>query len=117
MRDYRKLKVFVLADELAIAIYQFTKPFPREEQFGLTSQVRRAAVSVPSNIAEGSSRRTEADFLRFLELALGSLREVEYLVPLAHRLGYLPNPGHDILCARCLETSKVLAALMRAIRQ
>ena len=76
-------------DDLVVKIYQVTRKFPRHELYGLTSQLRRAAVSVPANIAEGSGRRTIRDYIRFLYIAKGSLTEVEYLVHISNRLGYL----------------------------
>jgi four helix bundle protein len=78
MRDHTKLRAFELADDIALSIYQLTNTFPREEIYGLTSQMRRAAVSVPSNIVEGCSRDSQADFLRFLYIAFGSLKELSY---------------------------------------
>ena len=116
MRDHCKLRAFQLADELAVAVYRATRLFPKEELFGLTAQMRRAAVSVPSNIAEGCGRRTKADYLRFLDIAFGSFRELEYQISLAHRLGYLDTDGHELLQPRCTETSKVLAALIRSLQ-
>ena len=89
MRDHTKLWTFELADALPIQVYRATAGFPSEEQFGLTSQMRRAAVSVASNIVEGCARRSEADYLRFLDMAYGSARELEYQASLAHRLGFL----------------------------
>jgi four helix bundle protein len=89
MRDHRKLRAFELADELALGTYRGTKNFPPDEQFGLTSQMRRAAVSIASNIVEGCGRRSEADYLRFLEMAHASARELNYQLSLAARLGYL----------------------------
>lgn len=73
MRDHTKLRAFEIADELATLIYQITAKFPREELYGLTSQMRRAAVSVPSNIVEGCARDTQADYQRFLTMAFGHL--------------------------------------------
>jgi four helix bundle protein len=89
MRDHTKLRAFELADELALAIYRISRNFPKDEVYGLTSQMRRAAVSVPSNIVEGCSREGESEYLRFLEVAFGSLRELHYQFGLSHRLGYL----------------------------
>jgi four helix bundle protein len=76
MRDHRKLRAFQLADEVALLIYRVTKQFPKEEMYGLISQMRRASVSVPSNIVEGCTRESQAEYLRFLEIAFGSLREL-----------------------------------------
>ena len=86
MRDHRKLRAFELADELVIAIYRATKLFSKEELFGLTSQLRRAAVSIASNIVEGSARNSLADYTRFLDMAFASTREVEYQISIAGRL-------------------------------
>jgi len=116
MRDHAKLKAFHLADDLTLTIYNATKSFPREEQFGLTSQMRRAAVSIASNIVEGCARRTENDYLRFLDMAFGSLRELQYQVSLAQRLGYCRGEDGKTLDGKCTETSKVLAALIRSLR-
>ena len=109
MRDHTKLRAFEMADLLALDVYKSTADFPRAEQFGLTSQMRRAAVSIPSNIVEGCARDSTADYLRFLDIAFGSLRELEYQASLAHRLGYLSEVQR--LAAVMTETSKVLAAL------
>ena len=78
MRDHKKLRAFDLANDLAVSVYNITKRFPRDEQFGLTSQLRRAAVSVPSNIVEGSARKSQADYLHFLDIAYASSKELEY---------------------------------------
>lgn len=117
MRDHTKLRAFELADDVAIAIYRATISFPREEQFGLTAQMRRAAVSVASNIVEGCGRQSKADYIRFLDMAYGSLCELEYQVSLAHRLGYLSPEKHETLQKACVETSKVLNGLIRALRR
>lgn len=116
MRDHTKLKAFGLADQLAVAVYQHTAGFPREELFGLTAQLRRSAVSVPSNIVEGCARHSEADYVHFLDIAYASSREIEYQLSLAVRLGYLSAETHRELSGLCTETSKVLAGLLRALR-
>ena len=117
MRDHTKLRAFELADELVLLIYGATKQFPKEELFGLVSQMRRAAVSVPSNIVEGCARESQAEYLRFLEIAFGSLRELHYQFDLSIRLGYLD--GHNIAHyeTKFVETEKVLGALLRSMRK
>lgn len=117
MRDHRKLRAFELADELALCVYKATQAFPREEQFGLVSQLRRAAVSAASNIVEGCARNSEADFAHFLDVAFGSCQEVEYQISLAHRLGFLTLEDFQTLSAKSAETAKVLNALIRAVRK
>jgi len=89
MRDHMKLRAFELADELAIIIYRITKDFPKEEIYGLTAQMRKAAISVPSNIVEGYAIESLSEYVRFLEIAFGSLRELYYQFTLAKLLGYL----------------------------
>ncbi len=117
MRDHTKLRAFELADELAISIYRITRDFPKEEIYGLTSQMRRAAVSVPSNIVEGSSRESESEYLRFLEFAFGSLRELHYQFGLSQRLGYTQKELAPACEIHIQETEKVLAALIRSLRK
>ena len=90
--------------------------FLKEEIFGLTSQMRRSAVSIASNIVEGCARHSKSDYVRFLDMAYGSAREVEYQVSLACRLGYLSKGDVESLNALCCETSKVLNGLLRALR-
>ena len=116
MRDHNKLKAFQLSDELAEMIYRITKNFPKEEIFGLTSQMRRAAVSVPSNIVEGCARKSHNEYLRFLEISFSSLRELHYQFDLACRLGYIENVDKDNCSTKLSETGKVLAALLRSLR-
>lgn len=116
MRDHTKLRAFELADALALHVYRATVAFPKHELFGLTSQMRRAAVSVACNIVEGCARSSEAEFLRFLDMAYGSARELEYQGTLAHRLGYLTDDAFGPLHAACVETSKVLGGLIRSFR-
>ena len=116
MRDHTKLRAFELADEVAVLVYRLTAGFPREELYGLTSQMRRAAVSVPSNIVEGCARDSQADYLRFLYIAFGSLRELHYQLSLSKRLGFLRNQDSSLLEAKIVETEKVLNGLIRALR-
>jgi len=115
MRDHTKLRAFELADEIAVLVYRVTAGFPREELYGLTSQMRRAAVSVPSNIVEGCARDSQADYLRFLYIAFGSLRELHYQLSLSKRLGFLRNQDSPLLEAKIVETEKVLNGLIRAL--
>ena len=116
MRDHTKLRAFKLADEIAILVYQITRTFPKEEICGLSSQMRRAAVSVPSNIVEGCARESQADYLRFLEIAFGSLRELHYQCSLSKRLGFFQDDPTE-LAAKLVETEKVLGALLRSMRK
>jgi four helix bundle protein len=117
MRDHKKLKAFELADELVLEIYKITKGFPKEEVYGLTSQMRRAAVSIPSNIVEGCARSTQVEYHRFLDIAFGSLRELGYQFSVAKRLGYINNDSVDIIEAKFLEAEKVLGGLIRSMRK
>jgi len=116
VRDHTKPRAFELADEVAILVYRVTEGFPKEELFGLTSQLRRAAVSVPSNIVEGCARDSEAEYLRFLNIAFGSLRELHYQLNLSKRLGFLPNEDSSLLEPTVVETEKVLNGLICALR-
>ena len=116
MRDHRKLEAFQLADELAIEVYRATKPFPTEEQYGLTSQMRRSAVSVAANIVEGSARPTEKEYLRFLGIAFGSVRELGYLISLAKRLGYLDGKPAAALEHGQSRAAASLGALIQALK-
>jgi four helix bundle protein len=113
MRDHRKLRAFELADQLPLSVYASTRDFPRDEMFGLVTQMRRAAVSAASNIVEGCARNSLANYLRFLDMAYGSMREVEYQISLASRLGYLKDDGISSLAT---ETSRVLNGLIRSLR-
>ena len=116
MRDHTRLRAFELADEVAVLIYRVTAEFPGEELYGLTSQMRRAAVSVPSNIVEGCARDSQADYLRFLYMAFGSLRELFYQLSLSKRLGFLRNNDSSLIEAKIVESEKVLNGLIRALR-
>lgn len=116
MRDHTKLRAFELADEVVLLIYGATKSFPKEEIYGLVSQMRRAAVSVPSNIVEGCCRDSRTEYRRFLEISFGSLRELHYQVGLSQRLGY-GDPEALASCSQgIVETEKVLGSLLRSLK-
>ncbi len=117
MRDFRKIIAWQKADELAVLVYTLTSTFPEEERFGLTSQVRRAAVSVPANIAEGTGRQYLKDFLHFLHIAQGSLREVEYYAHLAQRLKYLDEQQAESLEHACSEAGATLQGFIGSIKR
>lgn len=97
MHNYRKLECWQRSHEACLAIYEATRSFPTEEKYGLRSQIRRAAVSVGSNLAEGSGRGTNTDFARFVDMALGSLQEVDYQLLLANDLGLLESSSYQAL--------------------
>jgi len=109
--SYRDLQVWRRALDLAEAIYEATAHWPREERFGLVSQIRRAAVSVPSNIAEGAARRSTGEFLQFIGMARGSLAETDTQLLLAQRLGYVHHADAAALLSASEEVSRMLVAL------
>ena len=113
MPGFFDIKAWQKADDLAVAIYQATESFPKDQRYRLVDQMQRAAVSVPANISEGSGRRTVRDFLRFLYMANGSLREVEYYIHLAKRLNYLSEADSRTLTQVKDETARVLFGFIR----
>lgn len=115
MRDHRRLRAFTLANSLAVAVYAATRGFPREEAFGLTAQMRRAAVSVPANIVEGCARDTRNEYRNFLNIAFGSLRELGYYVDLSRQLGYISAEKATALAGQYEECARVLSGLLRAV--
>ena len=117
MRDYRRIDAWTKSDELTLSIYKETKSFPAQERFGITSQLRRAAYSVPANIAEGSARETKRDYLRFLHMARGSLTEAQYFIDLSHRLGYLDNSQNALLADKVKVAFSTLHGLIRAVER
>ena len=116
MRDHKRLKAFEMAESIALEAYRLTALFPKEEVYGLTSQIRRAAVSVPSNIVEGCARESQIEYKRFLEIAFGSLKELHYQISLATRLGYIPRSKAEEFQLKLEESEKVLGALIRSQR-
>jgi four helix bundle protein len=117
MRDYTKIEAWKLTDDLTVAIYERTRTFPREEVYGLTSQLRRASYSVPANIAEGSSRESKRDYLHFLYIARGSLSETQYFIHLAQRLGYLSDEEAAGLHSRTKQAFGCLHGLIQAVER
>jgi len=114
-RDHRKLEAFQLADRLVVLIYKHTAALPASERYGLLSQIRRAAVSVPTNIVEGCARAGEGDYLRFVDIALASAREVLYLVDLSTRLGFMNEDSHTELTKLGNQTAGKLSALRSSL--
>jgi len=116
-RDYKKIRAWQLADELAINIYKVTNEFPKSEIFGLTSQMRRAAVSVPANIVEGAGRNHLKEYLQFLYTAIGSLYELGYYIDFSNRIGYLKDDECKKLLSQYEITIKTLRALTNYIEK
>ena len=117
MRDFKNIKAFQLADSVAVKIYELTKNFPKEEIYGLTSQIRRAAVSVPTNIAEGASRQHKKEYLHFLFISRSSLAETQYLIHLSTRLGYISEEQYLVLEENLNETAKTLYGLIKVVKK
>lgn len=113
-KGYRKLCVWQKADELVFQIYILTKDFPGNEIYGLVSQLRRAAVSVPANIAEGMGRQNRGETKQFINIALRSLSETEYLIDLSMRLGYLSKAHYDLIDRLRTDTGKMLWGLYQS---
>jgi four helix bundle protein len=115
MKDFRDLEVWQVAHEMALMIYAMTRRFPDYERYGITSQLRRSAVSVASNIAEGRGRRTDAEFARFLHIAMGSLSELDYQVLLARDLAYITTAQLTEMDAQIESVRRMLWALCRRL--
>jgi four helix bundle protein len=115
MRDYRKIKAWQLADSLVIGVYKATQNFPKEERYGLISQLRRAAVSVPTNIVEGAGRQHKKDYLNFLYTARGSLSEVEYLLGLSERLNFITTENLESINNECNKVQSTLYGLIKSV--
>ena len=116
MKDFRSLKAWGKAHELTLRIYSVTKTFPRDEAFGLTSQLRRACASIPANIAEGCGRSGDAELARFLVIAAGSASEVEYHLLLAHDLSYLNHADYQQLDGEVNELKRMLTAFIQKLK-
>ena len=114
-RDHRKLRVFAMADDLAVRVYHLTESFPREERFGLRLQIRRTAISVAANIVEGCARSTTREYASFLNIAFGSAAEARYLLQLSFRLKFLPQEDFIAADAAFDELLPALQALLKAV--
>ena len=115
MQDFRNLKVWEKSHKVVLDIYGITRNFPKEELYGLTSQIRRCAVSVPSNIAEGCCRGSECDFKRFLQIAICSASEIEYQLLLSKELDYLQEEEYLQIDKKVKEVKKMLVALIKKL--
>jgi len=116
MRDFREIKVWEKAHALTLEIYGATAGFPREEIYGLTSQMRRSSSSIPANIAEGCGRGGNAELARFLQIGLGSASELEYHILLARDLTFLPTTVYDPLQDSVVEVKRMLTPLIQRVR-
>lgn len=115
LRDFRELKVWEKAHQLTLSVYKATKIFPKEELYGLTSQIRRACASIPANIAEGCGRKGEAELARFLQIAMGSASELEYHLLLAHDLNLLQAKDYESLANDVTEIKRMLASFIQKL--
>lgn len=115
--SYKNLKVWKEAKDLAIFVYRITKKFPKDEMFGITSQLRRAVVSIPSNIAEGSSRGSRKDYSRFVEIATGSLNEVENLVGISSELGYINKIESETFTEKIITIGNLLGGFKKFLNK
>ena len=116
MKDFRELRVWEKSHEFVLELYPCTRQFPSEERYGLTSQIRRAAVSIPSNLAEGCGRNGDIELARFCDIAMGSASETEYQLLLAKDLGYLDEETHQILESQLTSVRRMLNSFIRTIR-
>jgi four helix bundle protein len=117
MRNYRDLQVWTKAHKLTLDLYKLSQTFPREESYGLTSQLRRAAVSIGANLAEGCGRRTSAELARFVRIALGSASELDYHLFLCHDLGFLKDDDFDRVITGLTEVRKMLTSFLMSVEE
>jgi four helix bundle protein len=116
MQDFKVLKVWEKSHQLALTVYKATARFPKEELYGLTSQIRRASASIPANIAEGCGREGKAELARFLLVSMGSASEVEYHFLLAHDLGFLNEQDYRLLSGNVTEIKRMPSSFIRKLR-
>ncbi|MBL7032258.1 MAG: four helix bundle protein [Nitrospira sp.] len=116
MKDFKELKVWEKAHTLTKKVYKTTLRFPKEELYGLTSQIRRASVSIPNNIAEGCGRRSDTELARFLDISMGSASELEYLILLTKDLDMLSQKDYFDLTSAVIEIKRMLATFIKKLR-
>ena len=116
MRDFRQLQVWEKSHQLVLAVYRASLAFPKDELYGLTSQMRRAAASIPSSIAEGCGRNSQADLARFCDIGMGSASELEYQLLLAHDLGWLKDEHYETLLTQVTEVKRMLSGYIHYLR-
>ncbi|WP_407401866.1 four helix bundle protein [Chryseobacterium sp.] len=116
MKDFRQLQVWSKSHELVKELYKVSESFPKQELFGLTSQLRRVSISVPTNIAEGCGRGSDADFKRFIQIAFASASEVEYLIFLSFELSFIIESDYLFLNNQIIEIKKMLAGLINKLK-
>jgi len=115
LKDFKELKVWQKAHRLTLDIYKVTRTFPKEELYGLTSQLRRAGASIPANIAEGCGRKGDAELSRFLQIAMGSASEVEYHLLLAHDLEYIDYSTYENMNKETIDVKRMLASFIKKL--
>lgn len=115
MKDFHGLKVWQKAHQLTLAVYRITATFPREELYGLTSQLRRSCASIAANLAEGCGRNGDAEFARFCSISMGSASELEYHLLLARDLNLIKPKDHEELAQRAIELKRMLAGLLQKL--
>ncbi len=115
MKDFRRLQVWVKAHNLALNVYRVSAAFPVQERFGLTSQIRRAAASIPANLAEGCGRNGNAELLRFCSIAMGSASELEYHLLFIRDLHFITATDYDKLHEQTIELKRMLAGLQKSL--
>ena len=116
MQDFKKLKVWEKSHQLTLEIYKTTQNFPKTEQYGLVSQMRRSSASIPTNIAEGTGRDGQAELARFLQISMGSASELEYQLILSHHLGFVDTPTFEKLTHETITVRKMLASFIRKLK-
>ncbi len=117
MQDFRKLRIWQKGHEIVLEIYTMTMKFPKTETYGLVSQMRRSAASIPTNIAEGCGRNGNKELARFVQIAMGSASELEYQILLSHDLGYITSEQYDLVMDRMILLKKMIIKFLTGLRK